>query len=452
MVLNKYRNHYYTLAMIVIILLGFSVRWHFINTAQVINPIRGDAAQYFQYAINLTTYDVFSGARGQFEQEAPIPDNYRDPGYPLFLATLLKASPSLDVWYKATLTAQVLLGSLTILFTMLIANYWLPKKLVLIVGLFTAIWPHSVIFSGYLLTETLVGFLCTLSFWLLAHSYKSNNNFLLTLSGIILGSAALTNAILLPLGLILGFLGLLMMPQSRKFWVIFAISFLVLPSTWALRNTQLPENTGNSSSYRAYQNLVQGSWPSYHKAYKGSFTGDITSKKIMEQIDFEINSLAKSQKEGAKLVLERLKSAPSFYAYWYIIQKPILLWDWEIGIGQDDIYVYPTVNSPLDNNPLLRAITSIMHGFTYVLIALGFICILVSMYKINIIFNGQRGNKQIALFSCLIMVIYITGIYTLFQSDPRYSIPFKSFGFLLAITAAHYIYLFAKSYKNEYKN
>lgn len=436
----------YFLLVSIIFILALGFRWNYINTAEVINPVRGDAAQYYKYAWNLANYGVFSGAEINEASTEIVPDSYRDPGYPALLAIILKITPNHETWYSTVLILQAILGSLAVIFSMFLANYWLPRIWVLIAGLFITVWPHSVVFSGYLLTEILVSFFCTLGLWLLAYSFKRNNKITLTISGLCIGAAGLTNAVLLPFGIILSIFGIFILSKQWRFWLIFLLSASLLPGLWAARNSQLSIATenANNSTYRAYQNLVQGSWPIYHKAYKGMFMGDEFSKEIMTEIHREIDLLAENPESGKKAIAERLLQEPMYYIAWYLFKKPVLLWDWEIGIGQGDIYVYPTINSPLDQNFVLRILTSIMHGFVHIITLLMFACIVIMAFTKGNLLENKTLNSRFALYICVFITLYVTGIYTIFQSEPRYSIPFRPFGILLAVTSAYFIFILAK--------
>lgn len=447
--LEKRKQWIWLGAIFLVFVLALCLRWSYVSTADVINPVRGDAAQYFKYAWNLANHSVFSGAEIN-EISIPAPDSYRDPGYPAFLAVLLKSTSNLDSWYQATLMTQVILGSLVIVFTILLASYWLPKTWALVAGLLAATWPHSVIFSGYLLTETLVSFLSVLGLWLLARAGKTQQKILLIPAGLSIGAAGLTNAILLPFGIGLALAGIIFMRKDAKFWLIFMLSACLLPSLWMVRNAQLPaDGTSHNSTYRAYQNLVQGSWPTYHKAYKAMFSGDAIAKNIMTAIHAEIDLLAAEPQKGIDVIKNRLAAEPWHYFSWYAFEKPFLLWGWEIGVGQGDLYVYPTVNSPLNTNTAWRAHTSLMRGFYPIAFALVLLLYILVAFRLDRKLISNEPHARRALFATMVMLAYITCIYTLFQAEPRYSIPFRNLGLLLTTTCIFYIFSLIQSQRKS---
>ena len=104
---------FWPLALFAITLLALVLRVYYVRTAVVDHPVRGDATQYYAYAWNLSQHGVFA-------KDAPgaatiTPDNYRDPGYPLFLSVWMKALGSADAWYAAVLLCQALLGALAVI-------------------------------------------------------------------------------------------------------------------------------------------------------------------------------------------------------------------------------------------------------------------------------------------------------------------------------------------------
>jgi hypothetical protein len=148
-------------AVFAITLVSLLLRWYYVSTALVVHPIRGDTRQYYAYALNLAHHGVFSMSLPN--AKTIIPDNYRDPGYPLFLAAWMKLLGSADAWYEGVLLCQALLGALTVALACQLGKFWLTPKWVLVAGVLMAVWPHDVVINSLLLTETLFSFLCVSS-------------------------------------------------------------------------------------------------------------------------------------------------------------------------------------------------------------------------------------------------------------------------------------------------
>jgi 4-amino-4-deoxy-L-arabinose transferase-like glycosyltransferase len=430
---NRWR---WPLALFSLTLFALALRWYYASTAVVLNPVRGDAVQYYSYAWNLVHHGIFS-------KDAPgssviHPDSYRDPGYPLFLALWMKALGSASAWYASVLLCQALLGALTVTLATQLGRYWLSPRWAMCAGLLMAVWPHSIAINGYLLTETLFGFLSTLAMLLCARAYQLKSVGWAATSGLAFGAAALTNAILLPFGILLaGFLGWRKLAPSRV-CIALAMGALLLPGAWAIRNGQVSTPvSGTSSTDRALQNLVQGSWPDYHSAWRASVLGDdaaqAKARQTLQAIDLEYSHLRKSPMSGAGDILQRLWEHPVATAIWYLGQKPAQLWGWDIQIGQGDIYVYPTKNAPFQISRPWILLEVVCHALNPILLLLAFAGVFYAWPRKRIWPTGT-ANELDALVAVVCLLAFVTLVYSLLQSEPRYSIPFRAFELLLSIT------------------
>lgn len=432
------------LALSAITVLALALRWYYVSTALVLHPVRGDATQYFAYAWNLVHHGVF--AKDAADAAILHPDNYRDPGYPFFLALWMKVLGAGDAWYAAVLLCQALLGALTVTLTTQLGKHWLPIRWAIASGLLMAIWPHSITINGYLLTETLFGFLCVLGLLLFAQACLRGSTWRAAAAGLALGAAALTNAVLLPFGILLaGFLAWRKL-APRKICVALAIGALLLPGAWAVRNLQFPAPpAGDSSKDRALQNFVQGAWPNYHDAYRNSIFGDAvtraSTRDTLHAVDEEYATLLSSPMDGAKTIMQRFGQHPWRYAAWYLLEKPRELWGWDIVMGQGDIYVYPTINAPFQISPPWIALAAMCHTLNLLLMLLMLLALAGLPVASWLHRRGSHGKDTpvgyIPLVSVICMSTFATLVYSTLQAEPRYSIPFRSFEMLLATTTLY---------------
>lgn len=426
------------LALSAITVFAVALRWYYVSTALVLEPVRGDATQYFAYAWNLVHHGVF--AKDAADAAILHPDNYRDPAYPFFLAFWIKMLGAGDAWYAAVLLCQALLGALTVTLATQLGKYWLPTRWAIASGLLMAVWPHSITINGYLLTETLFGFLCALGLLLFARAYRRGSTAWAAAAGLALGAAALTNAVLLPFGILLaGFMAWRKL-APRKICMALAVGALLLPGVWAVRNMQIPPPTaGNSSKDRALQNFVQGSWPNYHDAYRNSIFGDAATQAsthdTLRAVDEEYAALLDSPMDGARTIMRRFGQHPWRYAAWYMIEKPRELWGWGVVIGQGDLYVYPTKNAPFQINPPWIALAAICHVLNLPLMLLALTGLLVTWLRRRDLSERDTPVGYTSLISMICILTFATLVYTTLQAEPRYSIPFRPFEMLLAVTA-----------------
>jgi len=422
------------IALAVTTLFAFGLRSHYVSTAMVDHPIRGDATQYYAYAWNMSNH-------GTFAKDAPgaasiTPDDYRDPGYPLFLAAWMRVLGTGTEWYIAVLLCQALLGALTVGLVTQLSTFWLPLPWAIGAGFLMAAWPHSITINGYLLSETLSGFLCSLGMLLCAQACRREDSRWAFIAGMIFGAAALTNAVLLPFGILLAGLMAWRKLAPRRICGALAVGALLLPAAWTIRNTQIPPTpAGTSSTDRLRETVVKGSWPTFYAAYVAANKGDPGARATLHAIDGEYELLRTSPVVGAKAMLRRLGSHPLQSTVWYMFEKPFLLWDWSIRIGQGDIYVYPTIDSPFQTNVVLRIWASLCRGLNLVLMvfAMGGI-FFISRTRWLWKAVPSRADRAAAVAAAS-LVVFVTLVYSALQAEPRYSIAFRSFEVLLAFTS-----------------
>jgi 4-amino-4-deoxy-L-arabinose transferase-like glycosyltransferase len=417
------RSQFAMLALVAAIAIG--VRLYYVHTAVVDHPLRGDTLQYFAYALNLVDHHVFSLAP---PGKPPLPDGFRDPGYPAFLAFLVTIFGREQVFYVAALQTQAVLSGLTVAIYALLARQWLGPRTAVVVGLGLAFWPHTITLAGYLLSETLMGFLFAIGLWLTNLAALRKHWAIFIMAGACLGMAALTNATFVPVPLVFGVIAFWKNAPERRLWAVFLAASLLPVGAWACRGITLP--AGQSAGDRIAMNLVQGSWPEYHSAWRDSLLGDPASKAVMSKMDGEYAAFQRNRLEGMSIITSRLVSQPSKYVAWYM-SKPVELWGWQIGIGMGDIYVFPTYYSPLSGTGLLRITTDVLYFASPIILlltAVGAVVLVVS-----------RRRLPAALWLALVTAILVTLTFAALQCDARYSTPYRGIEWILAAVAVRAI-------------
>jgi hypothetical protein len=430
-------NRQWTIAVLGISLLALVLRLYFLTAAVVDHPIRGDAIQYVTAAWNLIHRHVFSIAPP--DSSLIHGDSYRDPGFPAFLAIWLSLFGETGPWYLATLLAQATLGAASITLLMIASRHWIADSWLTAAGLLMAIWPHSVTICSYLLSETLFGFLCALALFLLDIAANRLRYGWFTASGLCFGIAALTNAMLLPFAALLATTLFVLRPTNRRYAIALALSGLVLPFVWQLRNAQLP-STDHNASGRALLNLVQGSWPEYHSSWRDHVFNRLPDiDHVQEKITNEYNVLHGNITQGLVMMYSRMARAPFHYLAWYA-SKPAHLWGWSIQVGQGDIYVNPTLNSPFIFNPVLRFFEAVCEAFNPLLTALA------AWGCFSSLLNSRR--VPVIAVATSLMALYVTTVYSLLQAEPRYAIPFRGMEILLGSYGLWQIYKWIKTIRS----
>ena len=417
----------FLLALFLLTLFAWLLREYFVLATIVEVPIRGDVRDYVAYAWNLLHHGVFSKA---WPADAmPVPDGFRGPGYPLFIAAAMVLQSRPDDWYALLLHAQALVGALTVTGTVLLARRWLSPGWALFAGVLLALWPHHIAATGALLSEVVFG--ATLVFAMLCAVLAQGTTRTRTwaiASGALFGYAYLVNPLVLFLPFVLAALSWRNRRGLAAAWLLGV--FLLPVAAWSVRDAGLPHGSGD----RAKVNLVQGAWPQYHAAWNTS-ASNATSRRIMQAIDHEERLLKADTGTGLREIGARMGEDPGYYARWYLLQKPWLLWDWDIRVGAGGIYFHKVSHSPLDTNPLLRASTAVLHWLNPLLFALALAA------SLALAWGGWRRRAwvQPAAAMTALLFLYVTAMHALLQAEPRYSIPYRPFELLLATAALAWI-------------
>ena len=404
--------------VVLLTLSAWLLREYFVAVTIVEAPIRGDIRQYVAYAWNMLHHGTFSQVWPG--SGAPVADAFRGPGYPAFLATWMWLDP--ESWYQAALHAQAAMGALTATMTVLLARHWLSNAWAFLAGGLVAIWPHHVAATGALLTEVAFGFLLVLALLLTAESVKRRNRGWAAGAGLAFSAAALTSlvSLLFPI-----FAAVVLwrerLPKAALLLVALAFAG---PVAWSLRGATVDRPEGQPG--RITMNLVQGAWPQYHRA-NASFRVNPVSRDIMQAIAREEVLLASDPRAGATRILGRMAGDPVYYGRWYLLEKPYLLWDWDIRMGAGDVYFHRVTHSPLDRHPVLRLIKQGLELFNpaaFALAALASILLLAQWIR-----SSPRANPVAALVAGF--CVYVTVVHVVFQAEPRYSIPYRPMQMLM---------------------
>ena len=160
------------LGTVILFALAMSLRLGAVNNTVIDDPIRADATDYYNYALNLKYHHTYS--RENFSSDAPQPDALRAPGYPAFPVPFVEYPPTEFMLWRISL-AQALLDSITVILALSIFRRIMAEGWALGAGFLTAISPHLISSTTYLLTETLFTFLMMLSLWLVVKMIRNNS-------------------------------------------------------------------------------------------------------------------------------------------------------------------------------------------------------------------------------------------------------------------------------------
>jgi len=409
---------------VAITVLALCLRWFYFVGAQVDAPVRGDILEYWHYAWNLLHHGVFSIAAPALD--APAPDAYRSPGYPLFLMLFLALAPTPALAVAWAQLAQIVLGAALVPLTIALARQWLAPLPALIAGLIVALWPHLVVFASTLLSETLFCVLLSCFLLVLVRAQARASKPIAALGGLLGGLAWLVN----PLALFLPPLAalLLWLRGQRALAVACLLAFSVIVGAWSLRNAVEAAGGGG----RASINFVQGSYPLFLQAMNDRHDNEIAAA-YAAHVDEETRLAQSDPRAAAKAIAARFGEQPLGYLFWYAVQKPWLLWDWRVRIGWGDVYFLQTLRSPYERVPVLRAMHAAFRALN------PFVFVLAVLAAVPALARGLRPAKAkdvpFALACTAMLCVYVTAVHAVFQAEPRYSVAYRPFEVLLALSA-----------------
>lgn len=422
---NKRKELYIAFALL---LLGFAMRWLYVLMLDIPTPIRGDAISYYFYAKNLLESGVFSFDR----KGIPVADSYWAPGYPLFLAFCFKLADIIQIdFYPIVLFLQAVLGGFTVFFSYLFGRQFLSIKAAVIASVFIILSPHLNSLGGNFLSETLF------TFWLIASLYfyqialRKEQIIFWVIAGCSFGMSYLVNPVVLWAPFLISLFHILACDKEKKSLAIKQVSallivFVFFVAGWIVRGVvNVPEGRP-SSGQRVFENLVIGSHPEYHRIWYSNATVLDPASKVLNPGDQEMAEYKNDHSAFYRQLSHRIFKDPAYYLDWYLIQKPIELWGWNILFGNGDIYVFPVDSSLYDKSRIALVSLVIMKQLHFWLFGLAIAGLLF-------VFRDKNFNDQKSVVSMYILLVYINVVYVVIHSDARYSVPMRPEMYLCAV-------------------
>lgn len=397
------------------------------NTVTLIDtPIRGDATSYVNYANNLVEHTTFSRSR---ESTPPVPDNYWAPGYPAFLAAVIVTANTIEQdSYTLTLQLQAILGAATVLLVFLFARLVMSTAWALFAAALMSISPHAVSLGSYLLTETLFAFLLTLALLLFALSVRSLNPKTEIAAGLVFGACYLVNPVsLLVAPFALAAIALFTIKKDKRGNIVLQrvgaslrimLPLLAIVGIWGIRSVLNVPDGAQTSGSRLLGNLIIGLFSDFHETWRAD------PRDPSNPATLAAARIGGSYTELFNEFWELFKENPGHMLKWYAVDKPILLWDWNIRIGQGDIFVFPVVYSLYHVSSLALATYSVMHVTHDWVLLLGLVALIVVWH--------EKTEARYTMIVLLTAAWCCSAVYIITQAEPRYSIPLRPLLYIAA--------------------
>ncbi len=417
-----------------IMLCGFFIRLESAHKTEVINPLHADAGNYFMYAFNLRFKHTYSLEIGNpADIASPVTsDAIRPPAYPLFLSTFVDSVPNQKTINKI-LYSQVIISTLTIFISMFLFQNFLSKLWATIAAMLVTLSPHLIVANSYILTETFFCFHLVILGWFMSLFVTKPSLWKAGIIGIILGMANLIRPSLQYFPIVMSIFLIFQYGKKEggRFCIAMLLGFALLFFPWITRNLlTLNIITDNSLSKNF---LHQGMYPNFK--YKNT----PESYGFPHKYDPNAKNSNKNTLVILKEITKRFRTEPLRHCQWFLLQKPIAFWSWDMVQGQGDAFIYPVSRSPYNNNSFFQWTSRLMyalHGPIVILALFGSLLIWVPHFT-----QALSGKTVVNVKYTSILLIYFTVIHMIGFPLPRYSIPLRPFIYGMAIFSSYTVFL-----------
>ena len=333
----------------VLLLISFHMRVTSAIETWIPNPVQRDAGEYFMYAYNLKFHHVYSrDEAGLHETDIiPAPDAVRSPGYPLFLSFFINA-PVNERMIKTITLAQVMLSSITVLFSFLLLKSFLPLAWTTAATFLISISPHLITANSYLLSETLFAFSLVLLAWFIGHFSMRRRAWQAAVAGCLIAHASMVRPSLQYFVVLFVLFLLFQFGRNRgarlSGMVILGFALCLVP--WLIRNANTIGSTSDKTLMISF--IHHGLYP--------DFTYEDNPKSFGMPYRFDPRSaeISRSLSTVLQEVQRRFQKEPARHLLWFLIGKPTVFWSWDMVQGAGGPFVYPPSHSPYFNNNLFK--------------------------------------------------------------------------------------------------
>lgn len=413
------------MGIVIFAALGFYLRFLAVTETEVDNPIRSDALQYYVTAYNFAKEGVYSASPARLNNwSAPLPpDSVRWPGLPLLIAAFMSAWPNHALILRDVQWVNIIAGTATILLIGIAAASTFPAWATLTIVFLTAISPHLISFTVYLLTETPSVFLIALLLAMCA-LYPLINNKVAVILMIALGITIGLLALFRPLfAAFVPFMALATPKDRLKCLVLLAFGAALPIAPWLIRN-MLFVPAGTTSSPLA-QTLLGSAYPDY------MFNGDPNTfpYAFLHDPTFEKNSA--TVLTALKEIWRRFSIDPMGMIRWYFWAKPPYLWQFSNIDGAGDVFEYPIITSPFMSNSFFIFTHDMMKLLQWPIAfsaAVGSILVWLPITSALL-----EENSGLLLRTGSLLLAFLTAAHFPLANSARYAIPIYPALFLMAV-------------------
>lgn len=398
-----------------------------VSQTRIDHPIRGDASDYFAYAYNIKVHGIYS--HDLPSAGMPHPDALRAPAYPAMISLLLDET-NVEKTLANVFYFQALLGVITVLIYLSLFRRLMPPLWALSAGIVTAISPHLINASVYLLTETLFTLLVGMHLFALERALRLRQVRWAFAAGLMLALSLLTR----PTTQYLVFVYLLAFAiwtgrdwrNYGKYLLWLALPTIIAFSAWSIRNQMAigqssdPTLTASFLHHGMYPNMMyQDRVETYGYPYR------------FDPLTAEIGG---NVSKTLAVIADHFKHEPTRYSKWYLIGKPTQFFAWDLTESVGDAFVYAPLKTPYVGNKLFEsthAIAAFLHPF------------LILLSLVGIYYAFVRKDLTASLLS--LVLLYFVALHMIGAPFPRYSIPLRPINYGLAFYALYQLTQWTKT-------
>jgi hypothetical protein len=417
------------LALCGILGLAFQLRMTVVQETVIERPIRNDAAEYFLSAFNLVFHHTYSrspeGLSGSHAQVKP--DAYRYPGLPLTIAALMKDPPDPPATVRRVQIVNAVAGTCAVALAFFVAQLALPLWAAFAAALLTALSPHLISFTAYLLTEPISSTLGCVLLAAVAFTASKRDGPLRVGSLVGVGVVAALLTMFRPIYLLVGPIILLSLSLRGKS-LLRALAFTALGTAvvmlpWFARNA-ISVSSAGEPSYLAVT-MMDGAYPDY------MLDDNPDTFPYPRLHDPAAPEACASVKAATGEIARRFAAAPLKTATWYLFRKAGYLWQWDNIDGAGDVFIYPVKETPFESRAAFAMLHDAMKALHVLLLLLGLAgSVFVWMPAAKKIYE-ERGLSVLRAASLLLA--YTSAILIPFAPCTRYAAPVFPALFIMAL-------------------
>lgn len=389
-----------------------------------------DSNQYMIYARNLVSGLGYN----------TLPDTawfaLRTPGYSLLIALVYKVFGAGNFSNFLVVLIQAVLSSLTCVYIFLIGNKIAGRAVGYLSGLFYAVYPFSVFYSAYILSETLAIFLFVICVWFLINITERRGYVYAVLAGLSFGYLHLVKTSVFPLILALGIL--LIVADLKRIggnvlrFVVMFVAVMAIVAPWAIRN------------YTVFGKFISSSTMGGFVLYSGNNPKNVTGGGIYpDDLDYPADiktKYAEQLKLSSEYFLSENKDRTSL--------RKIA----EIELEIDNMYKQKAVDF-IKKNPgrfisfgfkkfgRLWRVTPYASDYSsakYKIISILSYGVLIPFFLIGIVLAIIKWKVWYAI---ILPILYITAVHCVFIGSVRYREPVMPFFIIISCFGVHWLFM-----------